>query len=306
MKLFSWRKSFNDRQTFKLSESLKTRLLTLLNFCIKSWFLEDWIVFYFHWIISWIQSDILSLVTKWELWYSMNDFFDCERLEFDPQCWDYYILDLIEIMVIFSKESKREEFVKRIKEIFYEEREQNTFTIHWYIIIENNSNEFQSIIPFIKDAKIRDKLETYYRVKATNPDSSILAKTSADIINYILSSEAWEFKKYMDSLFNKIWSKIALDKPEELTNLLLKLADYWKWLNNKIDNVRHTERSTIPIIEQCWIYKFIADNNMNIIELIITSLPEDYISNWDVSEVKKWIVEKYNLDLLKAEIRDLF
>jgi hypothetical protein len=249
-------------------------------------------------LITWLHKENIKLISLWALGYDLNSYYDPERLEFDEYCTNEgYIFDLIELLIIFCKSDKREDFIQRIRHVFEEEQEWTSYTLHGYIIIENDTNEFRSIIPFIKDEKLRKKLSSYYSIKATNPENSTLAKASSDIINYLLSSEAGEFKDFMDKLFAKIWEKLSIEKPEELAQFLLKHANQAKGFNNKIDDVRHTERSTIPIIQNSGIYKFIADNNMNIVELIITSLPEEYLSEWSSDDIKSYLVSTYHIDL---------
>ena len=301
MILFTKRRQLKEKDVYRLSEHLKSRLLTLIGLCIKNGFLEECLLKYFWNSISWLHEENLWLISRWWLGYDLNKLYDPNRLEFDNWCEnEWYIFDLLELLIIFCKEEKREEFIKRIRHIFDEEQGMFTYSLHWYIIIQNDSNEFKSILPFIKDEKLRKKLVSYFEIKWKNTESSILAKASADIINYLLSSEEGEFKNFMEQLFQKIWEKLSIEKPEELAQFLLKHANQSKGFNNKIDDVRHTERSTIPIIQNSGIYKFIADNNMSLIELIITSLPEEYLSEWSPGEIKSTLLSTFSIDVNSA------
>ena len=66
-------------------------------------------------------------------------------------------------------------------------------------------------------------------------------------------------------------------------------------MSNEISNIRHTDRHTIPV-EGFSFYKLITYNNLGIIELVIQSLPDNYIVNKDAKQLKAEYFQSYEIE----------
>lgn len=294
MLLFSKRNSENP----EIEHWLMSRILSQISYCTRNWFFEECFLSYFdrsRWTVSGLNESVLNTLSKWELGYDLSQHFDYQRMELNLESQHWYLFDVLELMIIFSKPEKRDEFIARLRNLF--EEEGNSFIIHNYLVVPNLKNGFQSLIPFVKDRKLRQKLESYYKMRSVGAEHSSLAKVSAEILNYILSSneDKKKNKEFSEWICKRIWEKWAPEKKDELFDLINRQSLIAKEFNNNIEDVRHTERHTISVVEQSGVHKFIADNNMNLVEFIITSIPEEYISDWNSEDVKKSLLEKYSI-----------
>ena len=66
-------------------------------------------------------------------------------------------------------------------------------------------------------------------------------------------------------------------------------------MSNNIFDVRHSEKHTIKI-KNPYIYKLISQNNMSLIEFVVTSLKDEFILSEDWENIKAEYLQKYNIN----------
>lgn len=242
-----------------------------------------------------LHFETLKNLSKRVLGYDLAGIIDCQKLEVIS--YDVYsdsdLLDFIELMIIFAKKERRDIVASRIKSIL--EQESDDLTINNYMIMHKKETGLRALIPIIKDVDLRKRLDSLYSNLYQKPNYEILARSSADILQKIFSSPKNQdkTKKFSESLCNDIATKWTVkSKKKNLVNLLSEFVKHAKDLNNQIANIRHTDRYTIPI-EGYSFYKLIAHNNISIIELVIQSLPEKFVTKRDPDELKEQYLENY-------------
>jgi hypothetical protein len=248
---------------------------------------------------TYLYNKSLTDITSRELGYDIVLCFDIKNLDFkNSKVEDCKFFDLIEILIIFAKNEVRENLVSRLNNIFKEEGD--LYQIHGYMIVSKENEGLRSIIPLIKEKALKDKLTQYYRTftLSSAQDFEVLARYSADILQLLFSSPVTQ--KDTKSFSEKICTDIAStltekDKAEELSNLLSETVINAKSLSNKIGNIRHTDRTTIPIGMPNF-FKLVNSKNINLIELVILSLPETYIMEQKPEELKTDYLDKYKIN----------
>ena len=279
-----------------ISDSLRLRLQCEIKYIVNSNnYLERFLIVHNKQTETYyLEKSALMDLSSRELGYDLTDVVNFIDLTFgQPKYEDIKLFDLLELIIIFSKKEKRGDLLGRISEIFLEEG--NSFGIHESMIIKTNETGLISIIPLIKERLLKQKLEEFYKNRTV--DYEYLARCSADILQIIFSSNNGksDTKKYSVALCDKIakkWSS-AKDKPA-LAELLSEAVKNAKNFNNQIENIRHTDRHTIPIDSPNF-YKLISSNNISIIELIILSLPENFITKSNPEQIKEQYFKKYKL-----------
>jgi len=68
-----------------------------------------------------------------------------------------------------------------------------------------------------------------------------------------------------------------------------------KSLSNAIQDIRHTDKHTIPV-DGPNIYKLIAKINTSIIEAVILTVPDKYIIDIKLDSIKESYLTSYNID----------
>ena len=245
-----------------------------------------------------LHEDMLQNLGFRELGYDFTKVINCRSLRFDGDEYeDAKLFDFIELLLIFTKSEKRSELEKRLRKIFDEE--QKEFTIHDGLIVEKELTGIESITFLIKEDALRNKINEYYSIRrtGTKPNWILLSKISADIIQILFSapSKKGDNKKYAESLCSKIAEKVTTkDRSKELTSLIDETVKNAKKLSNEIENIRHTDRSTIPIDTPSF-HKIVASQNINLTELVILSLPELYIRQADPDKMKETYLTRYKV-----------
>lgn len=297
-----------------ISEEVRNRLISEIKFITSSDdFLDYWIFFKNEKKdLLYLDKDKIDQFSLAELGSRMSDHFEFEKFDIKKQKHtsrfsekegtyfdDYKLFDLIEIIFLFSKEVKRFEVINRFNSIFQEEGV--NFEVIEHLITRKSGETIKSLISLLKDKNLGSKLKSYYQFYE-NEDFVNSAKLSADILNIVFSDFIKDNKKKkINELQNKIALKIvsggsnAKDKRKRFVGYLNNLSNLSKDLSNDIYDVRHTENSTIEIRNQN-IYKLISNQNMSIIELVLTSLKDDYVlgDNWEM--IKNDYVKKYKID----------
>lgn len=251
-----------------------------------------------------------------ELGYKMTDYFNFEDFEIIKQKTtrhlsistenrtleyfdDYKLFDLIEIIMLFSRDDKRINVKNRFNSIFKEEN--TNFEIIENLITKKSGETLKTVIGILKDDDLKYKIKSYFEL-ITESDYINAAKISADILNIIFSGYIKDDKlKNITKTRDKIVSKLikndtkAKEKSNQLKQYIDDMLKLFKNLSNEIYDIRHTEKSTIQITNDN-IYKLIATQNIAIIELVITTLKDDYIlgDNWE--KIKNDYIEKYKID----------
>jgi hypothetical protein len=241
-----------------------------------------------------------------ELGYDITSIFNNNyNLDINDQKFeDKYFLDLIEITIIFCNQNRRDLYIEHIKNILEEEKEE--YTIHSYILVRK-SHGLNSIIPFLKDKILKDKIlaltyrtRTYDRTPINSDYYEYLARVSADVIQYIFSaSNKRDTAESAEKLCLEIAEKYTTnDKVDTLKDLLNETAKNTKTLNNQISNIRHTDKYTISL-ESNHLYKMIYLKNFALLEMVLMSFPEKYISEKSAQEAQNEYIIKYSIDIKK-------
>jgi len=296
---YSFRTEDNNGKKF-LSDDFRGRIQNQIKYIINSNdYLEPFLMvrdensneFFLH-------EDTLKNFGLRELGYDFSRVLDFKKITFEKEDYnDLKLFDFIETILIFSKKDKREELEERLKKVF--EEEQTIFTIHGSLIIEKNSSGLDSIASLIKEDNLRLRIEDYLNTRRglTKINWETLAQISADILQLLFSSpkSKKDTKKYAEDLCLKVSKKwTEKSKVSSLAGLLSDTVNDCKKLNNEIANIRHTDRTTIPV-DMPNFYKLIASKNINIIELVILSLPEDYILRSDPEKQKNEYLTTYKI-----------
>lgn len=212
---------------------------------------------------------------------------------------DYKLFDLAEIVILFAKNKKRTEVISRFNAIFLEE--DADFQIVEHLITKKSGETLKTLVGLLKDENLKNKIRTYFELNDKN-DHVNSSKISADILNIVFSGYIKSNKPHdITAIKTKLAQKIIRDtvKKEEKSVRFLGYIDELlrtsKSLSNDIYDVRHTEKSTIQLSNDN-IYKLIASHNMSLVELVLTTLKDDYVlgDNWE--KIKNDYIEKYKID----------
>lgn len=303
---FSLSKERDDADLF-LKESLRVRLQQEIKYVVNS---NDYIDPFLvvidefngrgdHRKETYLREEALKDISLRELGYDFSSVFSAKDFSFNGEEYsDTKLMDLIETLLIFSQTQKREELERRFQKIF--DDEQDSFTLHGGMVIEKGLRGLESVVPLIKEKNLQEKINGYFssRRSLERPNWEVLARASADVLQLLLSSpkRKKETKSYAEGLCLKVAEKWTIkEKRKTLAYLLSETIKNAKALSNEIANVRHTDRSTIPVDSPDF-YKLIATKNIALAELIILSLPGEYISQSDLEEIKASYLNKYRVD----------
>ena len=261
-----------------------------------------------------------------ELGYRLSDYFDFEDFdmhstelrsrynenEVEKFFDDTRLFDLAEITILFARSEKRTEVIKRFNNILSEENAD--FQIIEHLITKLSGETLRTLRNILKDNNIKSKLGSYFDFE-TSHDYVNAAKLSADIVNLIFSGvikdqKPKEIKALKDRLTQKLLGPQAdKEKIERLDKYIDSLLKTAKDLSNDTYDVRHTEKSTLQVKNDNF-YKLIAGHNMSIVELVLTTLKDDYVLSDDWENIKSNYVKKYKINtneritISKADIDD--
>ncbi len=250
-----------------------------------------------------------------ELGYKMSDYFELEDFKIIRQekslesiqskgqkiqfFDDYKLFDLAEIVILFAKDNKRTEIIERFNSIFIEENAD--FQIIEHLITKKSGETLETLVGLLKDDDLKNKINKFHDF-LEDDDYLNSAKISADIVNIIFSGYIKNNKPQDISLIkNKLSEKIlkSTSKKEEkalrFSQYIDELLKTSKSLSNDIYDVRHTERSTIQVTNDN-LYKLISNHNMALVELVLTTLKDDYVLGDTWEKIKNDYLEKYKID----------
>lgn len=300
-----------------ISPEARNRLISEIKFLSSRDGFLEWFIFFENKKKGTIffDSDKIDNFSLAELGYSMSDYFEFEyfkmvqnqrkvRFSADDEKIEKYfddskLFDLAEITILFAKPEERDNVIKRFNIIFAEEN--SNYEIVQHLITKKSGENLKSLKNILKDDALKTKLNSYLNYEFDG-DYLNAAKVSAEIVNlmfsgYIKDDKPSVIKKLKQKLVERLLAaadakSIKGKKLEGHIDSLLKIA---KDLSNEIYDVRHTEKSTLEIRNDN-IYKLISRNNGSIIELVLTTLKDEYVisDNWD--KIKKDYIEKYKID----------
>lgn len=307
MELFSKRYTIQDlRQNFLdddddvkkqnfLSVVLRNRLQEEVRYIVASNnFLEPFLVvddqvlnsFYLH-------ENSLRDLSRRELGYDMTEIVNPKTIDFNSAEYsDIYFFDLIELTIIFSKSSRRNDLVRRLERILKEEAD--IFVIHGFMIIQKGVLGLRSLLPLVKSQILALKLKEYF---STGLNYQARARSSADILQLIFSSpdQQKDTRIYTENICKEVATKWAeKENIERLAGLISATVLNSKSLSNEISNIRHTDQHTIPVGTPD-LYKLISTNNIAVAEFVILSLPGRFIATQSPEEINGSYLKKYNL-----------
>jgi len=243
-----------------------------------------------------IHEESLRELGKREMGYELTDLIDCKsrQLTDDGLNNDFALFDLLEILIIFSIKEQRDGIVARFSKILSEEN--SDFAINEFMFVYKKETGLKAITPLLKDPNLREKLESIYNAMLTNSDYESLARQSADLVQFLFSSpDGQKTKEFSNDLCRNVAKKwTESSKVEKLVDLLDDEVKQTKRMNNEVEDIRHTDRYTIPT-EGYTFFKLIFMNNLSIIELVIQSLPSDYIFSEDPESIKKEYWKEYSI-----------
>lgn len=287
-----------DHREMFISQELRNRLIQELKFTISSGdYIEKFLTVVAEDNQYFIHPPTLTELTSRELGYDITDIFDSRNLSLltDSSLYkDSHFFDLIELFIIFNKTEKRKEFTERLSPIF--EEEEKKWLISDFMIIDQGETGIRALVPLLKDDKLSEMLSGFYD-NFSGLDYKSLAGLSADILQNVLSSNSkTKTKKFSKGLINEVasrWTK--KDQVKELIELIDQEALLAKKFNNEISQIRHTDKHTIPVESQS-LYKLITYKNMSLVETIIQTLPDEFVTNENSDTLKNMYIKKYKLE----------
>jgi hypothetical protein len=299
---FVFEKGQEDERNKFLSEELRTRLCSQIEYISSSDnYIERFLLINnknaekFH-----FNYKELECLGKRELGYDTSSLFNQNPDTIDygksnDSYSDEKLLDLVELLIIFSKKEIRDNIISDFKNIFKEE--DDSFVFHDFMIFRKSGGNIRSITPLIKDLTLKNKLEEYIKNNG-NGNYEVLASISANILQNIFSSPNGQKdnKKYSEDLCEriaKIWT--TKERVSDFKNLLDEEVKLLKNFNNQISNIRHSDKNVIPVGTPDF-YKIIAIKNMAMVELVVLSLPQEYILEQDPEKLKNSYLSKYKVN----------
>lgn len=332
MKLFSKRNGTQGSSTFEdrhLSPSMRGRRIELLSIEARNRIISE-IKFlssrddFLEWFILFenkrkdtifFDKDKIDSFSLAELGYAMSDYFEFEQFKMveierkiryasedtrpDKYFDDYKLFDLAEITILFAKPDERQNVIKRFNSILLEEN--TNYQIIEHLITKKAGESLRALKTILKDDNLRNKISSYLEFES-NGDYINSAKVSSDIVNLLFSGYIKDEKpNAIKALKGKLARKLLVthDAEEEKITRLEKYIDALlrtaKDLSNEIYDIRHTEQSTLQIANEN-MYKLVSTHNMSIVELVLTTLKDDYVLSNDWETIKQEYIQKYKIN----------
>jgi len=315
MQLFSKRNQAaqSSRKASFLKDTLRIRLLQEIGYITSTnEFLERCFLVKNEKSDTWyLDEESISNLSLRELGYDLSKSFDFNsanaakysskviylKEDEDQEPDDYLIFDLVEILLIFSKEDKRKLVRDRFQKHFIEEG--NEYVVHDFLIAQKDTAGVKPYVSFLKDKILREKFEQYYTVSRTGiVDYGSLARISADILQFLFSGEKQkDTKSYAEKLVKDLATKcVAKENVGRFSIILNKIILDAKSLNNEVSNIRHTDKNTL-LIDNPSLFKLITANNLYLSELAIFADPEKYFFSQKAIDSKNEYITNYNISV---------
>ena len=299
-----YRTSEEDKKTINrfLTDSMRNRLSHEIKYTIESGnYIEQFLTVLDESTGKYlIHKTSLTNLTNCEIGYDLSNVFDTRSLKFNTEIEEYddsKLLDFVEILLIFSIMEKRRELIARFEKILTEES--RDYKIHSFMVIRRDESGLKSILPLIKERELKEKIQEFYKNRSFSDDHELLSQISADILQLLFSSPSKksDTKDYSEELCEKVANKwTSKEKAPELKDLISQSVQNAKKWNNQITNIRHMDRNTVPI-DSPSAYRLITTRNISIIEMVILSLPEEYIFDTDAETLKTDYFARYKINL---------
>ena len=288
-----------------LNEDLRIRLQSEIKYQIENGYLEPFLLVYDkNKNIYFLHSDTLKDLSNRELGFDLNNILDSRTLSFQKGTYnDLQFLDLIEVLIVFMKENERIKSIERLNRIF-EECNEKFILYNGFIYIKGESG-LKSIVPLVKDGLLKEKLTQ--SLDMLDDSYHVSAKVSADILQHLFSSEDGQLKTKIvsESLIEKIAERVTDDKNKKgLSEKLSQLVVIAKDLSNKLSDIRHTDKHTIPV-DSPNIYKLIAKINLSIAEIAILTVPDEYVQENKIEKIKTNYLTMYSIDKNSGWVKKL-
>lgn len=303
-----------DLRNLFLSTQLRSRLQEEIRYSISTGnYIEKFLVVTLPDNTFTLHQPSLMDLSKRELGYDITEILETRKgisfLNESDKYDDAHFFDFIELLLVFSKNESREEFKSRLREIYDEE--DDDWVINGCMLVDKSDPGIRTLIPIIRDERLKELLSSIYD-NIVDGDYKILANTTADALQYIFSASKKEATKtytnqMIDDIARKWTTTEGMAELCELINDEVKLA---KSFNNKISELRHSDKHTIPV-ESKSLYKLIMYKNLSLIELAIQSSPEKYILDENPNTIRDKYISKYNLHdhkgwIIKDNTKDPF
>ncbi|TAH33954.1 hypothetical protein EYC59_04015 [Candidatus Saccharibacteria bacterium] len=247
-----------------------------------------------------LDESALQRLSFRELGYDITEYFSAHDLvlnrinteEGGSYYYDKYLLDLVEILIIFSLDAKREEVVRRFQKIMSEEN--SNLLLYGYMVVIQDEGGLKSMINLLSDSTLRGKLED---ILLKGVESSLAARESADVTQRVFSSPVkrqtkQDTEKIIEDI-SKRW--IVLKDQEDFQKIFNSIVKNIKDINNQISNIRHTDRDRITFGSPD-IFKLIRNLNLAISEMAILSTQDDFIEKESASELKQNYLQDYSIE----------
>jgi len=300
-----------------ISSEARNRITSEIKFLSSNDDFLEWFILFENRkeIKTFFDKDKVDHFSLSELGYAMSNFFEFENFKIIQQerdgkypentnkkekyFNDYALFDLAEIVILFAKDKKRCDVINRLNTIFSEE--DTDYQIVEYLITKKSGETLKTLVTLLKNDNLRAKIGTFFDLYDKNEYVNS-SKISADIINIILSGNSKDHKpQHILDIKKRLIKKIIKDSTknnDKSKRFMLYFDDILKSsknLSNDIYDIRHTEKSTIEIINEN-IYKMVSNLNMSLAELILTALKDDYVlgDNWE--KIKNEYIKKYKID----------
>lgn len=295
------------RVTEIVNSNARIRLVSLVKFLTSSdSFLEKYILIDDRKDkIHYLNKSFIDDFSESELGYKYSDFFTFYPFSFKGELVaktestqgkiynDYYLFDLIETIILFSKENQRQDVTSRIRQIIEEEK--TGFSIKESLITRDSGEDLKSISAQLKDQKLAFKINSFYSF-LENEDFINASKISSEILNIVISDEKKAKKKTINATWKKV-SKSVVDnsKTDEFENILSEASKICQSINNSIFDIRHSEKDRVKVSNE-FVYKMSCYYNIALIEVILTSLKDDFISSENWEKIKTKYIENYKIN----------
>jgi hypothetical protein len=296
-----------------ITPEARTRLVALIQFITNSdVFLERYVLIENKAEkIHYLDKDLINNFSEAELGYKFSDTFDLQPFRFEGNYeWinnsdesekffnDYYLFDLLETIILFSKIDQRSNVIFRINSILKEER--TGFSIIENLITRDGGEDLKNIVYQLKDDKLSEKIKAYYQF--FNVEDYINAcKISADILNIIFSDDSSGKKLVIAEMQESLANSVVLNSKEkdkrkkEFIGYFDSMMNISRTLNNQIYDIRHSEKTCIKISNE-YFYKLICTYNMSLVEFTLTSLKDRYLFTEDWEAIKNLYIESYQIN----------
>jgi len=216
---------------------------------------------------------------------------------------DPLLLTTIEVVLVFTKETKNKEVLKSFKKIF---TEKTSLKLNKHLIFFDILPDIRFKLNLLKDDKLNHLLKSYYIAETKNKYQD-MARVISDIVKRIfLPNKGKKCKKdrIINSILNRSY-KIESNRTEEKKIIKMDLDSKYDFITNIIDKIygiRHTENWTIDVKDQ-YVYKLIAHTGIDLITLYINANEKTFLDKLDTpKKIREEYYKEFGRQQEKREI----